>query len=572
VSAARAPGRALLLRAASPLASYAAVAAVCVVLLGYVVLPLFATVRESVAGPRGLTLEQYGAFFSLVHRANLEALTTSLWISVLSVVTAGTVGVALAFLLHRIEFPGRRLLAIVALIPLALPPLIGVLTFVFLYAESGIVPRGLQAIFHLRAVPFALRGIWGVLVVHTFTMYAYFYLAASAALAGLDPSLEEAAGNLGASRLQVWTRVILPLLTPALIAGALLVFMISMASYTAPLIFGVDRTMTMQIYVARTNGDLTLASVQATILSAVSIAFLVALRWYQGRRVYRSLSKGTAAARAEVRHPLTRALVGAAAIALVLILLSPILVLILISFSQDSTWTVQVLPPAYTLQNYAHLLTDKQTWQPIRNSVDMSSLSTCGDILLGVAAAYVIARLAIPGKGLLDIAVMLPWALPGTVVGINLITAFNQPSVFSLGQILVGTFWILPLAYFVRGLPLVFRSTSATIAQLDPGLEEAAANLGASWWYMFRRVTLPLIARGVVGGALLAFAQGVGEFVASILIYTPASRPLSVAIYNRMYSFEFGTAAAYGVFQVLLVLVVLLIIRGPDRGGTMFTG
>ncbi|HYM68816.1 MAG TPA: iron ABC transporter permease [bacterium] len=567
-----AASRPALLRAASPWISYAAVAAVAVALLGYVVLPLLATFREGVRGPHGLTAEQYRAFFSLAHPANLESLRTSLWISILSVLTCGTVGVTLAFLLNRIEFPGRRALEIVSLVPLALPPLIGVYTFVFLYAESGIVPRGLQAIFHLHAAPFALRGLVGVVVVHTFTMYPYFYLAAAAALAGLDPSLEEAAGNLGAGRWHVWTRVILPLLTPALVAGSLLVFMVSMASYTAPLIFGVDRTMTMQIYISRTNGDLTLASVQATILSAVSIGFLVAMRWYQGRRIYRSLSKGTAAARAEVRHPMARALVVSAAALLVLILIAPILVLVLISFSKDATWTVQVLPPVYTLQNYTRLVTDRQTWLPIRNSLDMSTLSTLGDVLLGVAAAYVIARLAIRGKGLLDIAVMLPWALPGTVVGINLITAFNQPSVFSLGRILVGTFWILPLAYFVRGLPLVFRSTSATMAQLDPALEEAAANLGASWWYAFRRVTLPLIGRGVLAGALLAFAQGVGEFVASILIYTPASRPLSVAIYNELYSFQFGTAAAYGVFQVLIVLVVLTIVRGPSRNGTLPMG
>ncbi|HYM90831.1 MAG TPA: ABC transporter permease subunit, partial [bacterium] len=244
----RAPSQPLL-RIASPALSYLAVAAVALVLWGYVVLPLFATVRESAAGPHGLTLEQYRAFFSIEHPANIEALGTSLWISVLSVLTTGAVGVTLGFLLNRIEFPGRRLIEIVSLVPLALPPLIGVLTFVFLYAESGIVPRGLQALFHLKESPFALRGLWGVIVVHTFTMYPYFYLATATALAALDPSLEEAAGNLGASRLQVWTRVILPLLTPALVAGSLLVFMVSMASYTAPLIFGVDRTMTMQIYI-----------------------------------------------------------------------------------------------------------------------------------------------------------------------------------------------------------------------------------------------------------------------------------------------------------------------------------
>lgn len=122
-------------------------------------------------------------------------------------------------------------------------------------------------------VPFALKGIWGVIVVHTFTMYTYFYLTASAAIKGLDPALEEAATSLGAGRIRVWTKVILPMLTPSIVASSLLVFMISMASYTAPLMFGVERTMTMQIYLSRTNGNLEMAATQSMILSLVSITF-----------------------------------------------------------------------------------------------------------------------------------------------------------------------------------------------------------------------------------------------------------------------------------------------------------
>ncbi|WP_406677151.1 ABC transporter permease [Moorella sp. ACPs] len=551
----------------SPLFTYIIIAPLVLVLWGYVMQPLLATFLSSVTTPEGgLTLAHYREFFHW--GANLEALFTSLLISVLSVLTTSAVGVGLAFLLHRFEFPGRKLLETLALVPMALPPLIGVLTFMFLFSESGIIPRGLQVLFGLEKVPFALKGIGGVLMVHTFTMYPYFYLSAAAAFAGMDPSIEEAAYNLGAHRWQVWTRVILPMLTPALVAGSLLVFMISMASYTAPLIFGVDRTMTMQIYISRTNGNLALASAQSTILSAVSITFLVLMRWYQGRRTYRSLSKGVTALRMEVRNPVMRYLAMAGAIIAVILLLLPILTLVLISFSKDTTWTVQVLPPQYTLENYVRLFTDPRAWEPIRNSLEMSAIAAGGDIILGVAAAYVMTRLAFKGKGLLDAAVMLPWALPGTVVGINLITAFNRPSIFSLGQVLVGTFWILPLAYFVRFAPLVFRSSAAALAQLDPSLEEAARNLGASWWYSFRRVTLPLMLRGVVGGALMAFVQGVGEFVASILIYTHSSRPISVEINNRMYSFEFGTAAAYGVLQILLILVVLFLTKRMEQGST----
>lgn len=550
---------------ASPLFPYVVAAPIALVIWGYVVQPLLATFVASVMDPeRGLTLAHYREFFRLSYSANLEALATSLWISLLSVLGCGLVGTGLAFLLQRYEFPGRRWLETLSLIPMSLPPLVGVLTFVFLYAESGIIPRGLKVLLGLSQVPFALKGIWGVLVVHTFTMYPYFYLPVAAALAGLDPSIEEAAYNLGASRWQVLTRVLLPLLTPALVAGSLLVFMVSMASYTAPLLFGVDRTLTMQIYVSRTNGSLSLAAAQSTVLSIVSILFLLLLRWHEDQRTYRTLSKGVTARRREVRHPAVRYLALALSTLAVLVLLLPVLTLILISFSKDGAWTVQVLPPKYTLENYLRLFSSPRAWRPVQNSLEMSALATLGAVVLGVAAAYVHTRLPFRGRGLLDVGVMLPWALPGTVVAINLITAFNRPSLFTLGQVLVGTYWILPLAYFVRFLPLVYRNTAAALTQLDPSLEEAARNLGATWWYAFRRVTLPLVARGVLGGALLAFAQGVGEFVASILIYTPQNEPLSVAIYNRLYSFEFGTAAAYGVLQVALIFLVLFLSQRPD--------
>lgn len=379
---------------------------------------------------------------------------------------------------------------------MALPPLVGVYAFVFLFSESGIIPRALKELFGLAAVPFKLRGIPGVLVVHTFTMYVYFYLMASTAFSALDPSLEEAAYNLGANRFTVWRKVILPMLTPALVAASLLVFMVSMASYTAPLIFGVERTLTMQIYISRTNGDLAMAATQSTLLSMVSISFLIFMRWYQSRRIYRSVSKGVVTQRTELKNPVVRYAAGITAIILVFILLLPILTLVLVSFSVDYAWTVQILPPKYTLANYAKLFSNPRTWEPIKNSLVMSGIATAANIIFGIAAAYAIVRMYFKGKNLMDILIMLPWALPGTVIGINLITAFNRPTVFTANNILVGTFWIMPLAYFVRHIPLVYRSTSAALMQLDPNIEEAALNLGATWGYTFRRVVLPLISLG----------------------------------------------------------------------------
>ncbi|GAB3081531.1 ABC transporter permease [Micromonospora schwarzwaldensis] len=533
------------------------------ILFGYVVQPMLATFGESVGvdGP-----ENWASFLTGDGVAR-SALLTSLMISAASVLLCGVVGVAMAFLLKRFSFPGRRLIEAIILVPAALPPLIGAISFQLLYSETGILPRALQQLFGTENPVLPFSGIAGVLVVHTFTMYPFFYLATSAALMGMDPSVEEAAYNLGAGRVRVWRTVLLPMLTPALVSASLLVFMTSLASYTAPLLFGVDRTMTMQIYINRTNGDLPMASTYASVLAVVSVLFLLGMRWYEGRRSYRSQSKGVASHRRELTNPFARWLALAASLLAVVVLLAPVATIALVAFSEDGTWTTEVIPSGYTMQNFVTIFSDPDAYRPIVNSLQMSLLATVGCVVVGVLIAYAVRRLDFRGRGLLDVAVMLAWALPGTVVAINLISAFSTGNAFSFGQVLIGTFWIMPLAYFVRFLPLVFRSSSATLAQLDPSLEEAARNLGASWARAFGTVTLRLMLPGVLAGALLAFVNGVGEFVASVLIYTSETAPISVEINNRMYSFEVGTAAAYGMLQVVLIFVVMVVSGRLQNGG-----
>ncbi|MCW3841537.1 iron ABC transporter permease [Micromonospora yasonensis] len=546
----------------SPWFPYLLVFPLALILFGYVVQPMFATFAESV-GVDGLA--NYTTFLTGDGVAR-SALVTSLVISAASVLLCGIVGVAMAFLLKRFSFPGRRLIEAIILVPAALPPLIGAISFQLLYSGTGILPRGLQHLFGTENPVLPFSGIAGVLVVHTFTMYPFFYLATSAALVGMDPSVEEAAYNLGAGRVRVWRTVLLPMLTPALVSASLLVFMTSLASYTAPLLFGVDQTMTMQIYINRTNGDLPMASTYASVLGVVSVLFLLGMRWYEGRRSYRSQSKGIAAHRREITNPFGRWLALLASVLATVVLLAPVGTIALVAFSQDGSWTTEVIPSAYTMRNFVTILTDPEAYRPIVNSLQMSVIATVGCVVVGVLIAYAVRRLDFRGRGLLDVAVMLAWALPGTVVAINLISAFSTGNAFSLGQVLIGTFWIMPLAYFVRFLPLVFRSSSATLAQLDPSLEEAARNLGASWWRAFGTVTLRLMLPGVLAGALLAFVHGVGEFVASVLIYTSETAPISVEINNRMYSFEVGTAAAYGMLQIVLIFVVMVVSGRLESG------
>jgi iron(III) transport system permease protein len=409
----------------------------------------------------------------------------------------------------------------------------------------------------------------GVLLVHTLTMYPYFYLSVAASLAHADDSLEEAAVSLGASAFQTWTRVLLPMLTPPIVAGALLTFMSAMASYTAPLLFEVNNVMTVQI--ANNAADQqSLASAVAVMLAAISVIFLIVIRRYEQRTVYRTQSKGGARKRQWVSSPLAKIALFASALISTVVLILPIAMIFLLAFSVNYSWRTAPLPSAYTTQNFAKMFSDPDSWGPIKNSLEMSGIAVAGALILGVTCAYVTTKMRVRGKGAIDIAMMLPWALPGTVVAFNLIVAFARPSVFSFGQVLIGTYWIVPLAYFVRFSPLIFRSTASSLTQLDPSLEEAARGLGATWWGGFRRVVLPLVSSGIAGGVLLAFVAGVGEFVATIMLFPKLKyRPLSIAINDELNVGRWGTAACLGVVQVLLVLAVVILMRRVEDRSSM---
>jgi iron(III) transport system permease protein len=492
---------------------------------------------------------------------DMEALRTTIVIAVGSVIAAVIVGVPLAFLLTRYEFRGRRLLSIAATLPAALPPLVGVVAFLFLYGESGVVTRAVQYLLRLREPPWTLNGAGAIIFVHAYTMYVYVFLFVSAGLERLDVSLEEAAVGLGASRLTRLRRVTLPLLTPALAGSMLLVFMSALGSFSAPYIFGGGlRVLSTQIVASKLNGAMGMVYVETTVLAVSAVAALVLLRWFERRRSYAMAGKGVVR-RAPLQSRLARTVAPLLATLLVIVLILPHAMVVLVSFARDGAWTTQVLPPEYTLDNFRRLATDPRLWVPIRNSVSMAVIATAGNIVVCFLAAYLIVLRKFPGRRLLEILVALPWAIPATAIAIGLASTFNRNDPLSARVLLIGTFWILPLAYFVRGIPLVASATEGSLRQMDPSLEDAARGLGASWWLTMRRVILPAARPGLVAGAMLAAITAVGEFVASVVLFTHANRPISMEILSQLRNFAFGTAAAYSVLLIVLVLAITIAAR-----------
>ncbi len=519
--------------------------AACLALLGFAV--LYPVGRMLVAAVATWQMQAL--------RDGLLAVWNTLLISLATVVCCAVFGTALAFLFTRVRFPGRGLLAGLAYLPFTLPPLVGVLSFYYLISEDGYLVRGLEAAFGVPVPP--VSGGLAILIIHTYAFYIFFYAMVSSALATLDRAQLEAARTLGAGPWRTFSRVTLPQLRPALLGASLLCFMSSGASFSAPYFFGEAvagqrfPVLSTEIYSLRAQYKPDEALTLTVVLAALS---LLGLLFFRART--RTASGGSKGAPMPLRSGAATGLVTVLAWLLMAVLLLPHLNIVYLSFVDHRAWQTEVFPLAFTLENYANAFGAWSALRPVMNSIWMSALATVAALVVALPAGYLIGR-ARPGGGLMNVLVMLPWALPGTVVAIMLVAAFNDDWLR-----LHTTIWLLPLAYFVRNVPLLVRVASAAIEPFDGSLLEAARTLGASRAYALRRIVLPLLAPALAAGSALVFATSLGEFVASILIAVPNNTPISVHINEAWRSTAgVGAAFAYSVLLMLLLVATFVVAR-----------
>jgi len=530
-------------------------AGLTLLLVWLVLFPILVVARDAADGAA------LRAFFG--RSGEWAALWASVWISLASVALAAAIGVPLAFLFEWFDFPGRKTLGSLVALPVVLPPLVGVIAFLFLYGESGFIARAVQALFGMPEAPWRLQGPAAILLVHAYSMYVYFYLFTRAGLAKLDVSMLEAAQALGADRWTTIGRVVLPLVRPSLVGAAILTFMTSLGSFSAPYIFGGGfRVMTTQIVATKLNGDLPLAMVETLALAVVAVAGLLLLRRTEGDDILVALGKGIAPRPRPIRRAGIRALATAAGWGFAVLLLLPHVTLALVSLVPYGAWTTEILPPVLSLENYRRLFSEAERLRPLLNSLWMALVSTAAAVVLALAAGWLVVRQRVALRRAIEALLALPWALPGTVFAIALAMTFSVHAP-PLRWVLVGTVAILPLAYLVRALPLTGRALLAGYRQLDPALEEAAASLGAGQWRTLARVTLPQLRPGLAAGASLAFVAALGDIVASIVLYTYETRPISIEILSSLRLSETGVAAAFGV--VLMVVSALVLGIGARR-------
>ena len=362
-------------------------------------------------------------------------------------------------------------------------------------------------------------------------------------------------------------RITLPGLAPALAGAAVLVFMTALGSFSAPYLFGGSfRVMTTQILASKQNGDLDPAEGETALLVAAALAGLWLSRRLDRRRDRAVAQHGTPPVPRRSPRRTVRLAAAAAGWTLALALLAPHATLLVLSFVPPGSWTTEAFPPVLGLGNYADLFSSMERLRPVVNSLWMAAVATAGALALGMLGAHYALTLRGRLGAALEWLIAVPWAIPGTAFAFALATTFSVHQPLAARLVLVGTPWLLPLAYLARALPVTGGAALAGLRRLDPSLAEAASSLGASPGRVFRKVTLPALAPALAAGASLALLAALGDFVLSIVLYTYDTRPISIEILSALRLQETGVAAAYGVLLAAASAVAFLLF-GQERGG-----
>jgi len=515
----------------------------------FLLYPLWIVLEASLvdATTGGVTWEPYRHI--LASRYYRGSLANSLIAGALSMVWASAIGVPLAFCLARIDIPGKSLLMTLASLPLVLPSFVSAYALVLLFGHAGVITLAL----HRIGIPVGdIYGMAGIVIVFTLTLYPYVLMPTLAGFKAIDISVEEAARNLGASRGRVFRTVLLPIVAPSVLAGALLVFIETLENFGVPSVLAEDRPFLsldiFKLFAGESDSNPAAAGALSTLLVAITIAVLLLQRRYLAKRRFATGARRTPPVMALSRPWLL--LATAYAWGVVLLSLLPFGAVLVISFLQFSG---PVLSWHLSLGNYATLL--HGSYQPLYSTGILATAAALAATLLGAPIGYVLVRHRSKLSTLLDMVAIVPFAVSGTVLGIGMIIAFNSGPL-----VLTGGWLILVLAYVVRKLPFSIRSASAIVHQIDPSLEEASINLGVSPFRTFVTLTVPMMAGGMIGGMVLVWVTVAAELSSTIVLYSSRWATMTVLMFQALEGTAPGQSAAAAAILILFTAIPLLLV------------
>lgn len=536
-----------------------------------VVIPIFMIVYNAFFYKGNFDLS---LFVSVIgNKDNLLAMKNTVIIAGFVTLFGTIVGLFYAWLLGRSDIPAKGFMRAMFTIPYMFPPFFGALAWdLLLSGRSGYVNRWLMSTFHLTSAPFNINSLAGIIFVEVSYYFPFVFMQVVSALERMDPTLEECARIAGAKQSQVIRKITIPLVKPAISAGALLILISSLAHFGVPSILGFSKniyTLPTMIYALIYKSAGSFQGIREGAALSILLVAVVAIALIIQKKVLSSGSydiiKGKSMRPTLIRLRKAKwPLLVISCITLFVIVVVPLVMIFLVALVK--AYGLPLTPENFSLANYHKVFSSPATLDSIKNSMFLSITAGVVCMFLGVMIAYVINRIKPKGKGLLEILSILPYSIPGTVLAIGVILSWSG-SIFGIK--LYNTIWIILIAYLARYLSFSMKSASASLRQVNSSLEEASRACGATHTESLKDITIPLIRPAMVSGFFLIFLPSMRELTTSILLYGPYTRTMGVQIYSLRDAGMIPQASALASIAIIIIIVCNTIVNAimKDRKG-----
>lgn len=536
------------------------------VLLGlyllFMVYPLLKIFTQSVTDEKDghLTLRYFIKFFGQPFYS--RTLLNSFKVAVCSCVVSLVLGVPLAYLYNMYQMKGRKLLQMLIILSSMSAPFIGAYAWVKLLGRAGVITKFIKAVLGIT-IP-NIYGFNGILLVLSLKLFPLVFLYVSGAMKNIDNSLLEASSNMGVTGVKRFFTVVIPLCLPSILAATLMVFMRAIADFGTPLMIGEGFTTFPVIiyneYVGEVGTNHNFASAIAVLAIFITLVFFLIQRYINNKNSF-SMNAMHHVERKKAK-PLTNFFIHLYGYGLVLLALLPQIYLVYLSFRKTNPGG-EVFHPGFSLDSYRYVF--NKMGATIWNTVRICGSSLILIIVLAILIAYLTVRRKNVLNAVIDTLSMVPYVIPGAVVGIAMILAFNNPVIP-----LVGTTTIMIVAMCVRRIPYTIRSSVAILSQIPLSIDEAAESLGAGKLKTLCTITIPMMFNGIFAGAIMSWVTLITELSSSLLLYSFRTQTLNVAVYKAVSNGTDGRACALAsIVTVFTVLSLLLFNRISKDGDIM---
>lgn len=484
--------------------------------------------------------------------------------------TVGFVGISLVLITEYFDVKGAKILRLGYMTTLIYGGIILASGYKFIYGNKGFLTQIFEKIIPNFPSDW-FHGFWAVLFVMTFACTSNHMIFLRNAMRAVDFQTVEAAQNMGASPVKILCRVVLPVLTPSLLAVTILTFITGLSATSVPLLIGGKEFQTitpMILSFSKNSSSKDLAALLSLLLGAATILLFTIMMQIEKRGHYMSVSKvKTTIVKQKIRNPIVNIAVHIYAYALFLVYMVPVVLVILFSFTDSAAIAKRELNfSSFTLDNYRVIFSKASAYKPFLVSIIYSALSALSVAVIVLLACRVIQKNKNKMSTALEYGMLIPWLLPTTMIAMGLINTFNRPKLLMFGKVLTGGYALMFLGYLIIKIPFTLRMTKAAFFALDDSLEDAAKNLGAKTFYTFFKVILPILMPTVLSIFALNFNSLLGDYDMSVFVYHPLNQPLGVYIKTltdaQTKADNTALTFVYAVLMMIISTIVLYLVYG----------